>query len=317
MTRVVILSEWAVELAASLATDFPGLVFKAVERPENVRQQLSEFEPSVAFSIKSPGFPGEVQRKLLACPGLRWLHVGGSGYDHFLPWEDRGLVVTNCAGVLARQLAETVTGMMIALNMNAVRYFKQQQKQVWHPHSFLPLSEQTLLIVGLGRIGSWVARNAKALGMTVLAVRRHPGEERVAGVDEIFGSEDLQSVVVRADFVSLHVRLSAETKNMFGSSVFERMKPGAFLLNTARGPVVDHEAMIDALRSGRLAGAYLDVFDVEPLPTSDPLWSMENVIITPHAADDVFGWQRAFANLFRDNLERWVAGRKMVNVVEI
>ena len=111
------------------------------------------------------------------------------------------------------------------------------------------------------------------------------------------------------------MRLNPATRGLLSRDAFAAMKPGAYLVNTARGPVVDEAALIDALRSGHIAGAYLDVFDTEPLPAESPLWAMPNVLITPHSADNIHGWPRRFATLFADNLERWRAGEPLLNVV--
>lgn len=316
MTNVVIASEWANDISNSLCSQFPDVEFAAITDPADLPRQMKEFRPEIVFSIKSPAFPGKSHREILFCPNLRWLHVGGSGYDHLLPWPNENLVVTNCAGLLARHLAETVTGMMIALNLNSLKYFRQQQQRTWRSHSFTPLHEQTILVVGLGKIGTWVARNAKALGMRVLAVRKNAEASPCDAVDELFSVEQLHEVLGQADFVSLHVRLSDETFHLMDELAISRMKTGAFLINTSRGPVVSQCALTEALRSGKLAGAYLDVFETEPMQEDDPLWSLDNVIVTPHAADDVFGWQQIFTNLFCSNLKSWLGGGKLVNLVK-
>ncbi|NQV44078.1 MAG: D-2-hydroxyacid dehydrogenase, partial [Rhodospirillales bacterium] len=119
----------------------------------------------------------------------------------------------------------------------------------------------------------------------------------------------------QADFVSLHVRMSEQTRGMINGEMLAAMKPGSFLINTSRGPVVDEAALTEALQRGHLGGAYLDVFETEPLPSDSLLWDMPNVIITPHAADNVHDWVPRFAHMFVDNLERWNTGQNLVNVV--
>ena len=136
------------------------------------------------------------------------------------------------------------------------------------------------------------------------------------GVDELFGPGDLYAALGRADYVSLHVRANDETRHLIGAEALAAMKHGAVLINTARGLVVDESALVEALARGHLGGAYLDVFETEPLPGSSPLWDMENVLLTPHAGDNIHGWPRKFVvRLFADNLERWLAGEALVNVV--
>jgi D-2-hydroxyacid dehydrogenase (NADP+) len=182
-------------------------------------------------------------------------------------------------------------------------------------HPFRTRSEQTLLVVGLGQIGSHVAANAKALGMRVLAIRRtqtpHPA------VDGLYPPEALHEVLGQVDIVSLHLRLSEETRHLIDAPALAAMKPGALLVNTARGPIVDEAALIEALESGHLGGAYLDVFETEPLPPESPLWRLDNVIVTPHAAENIDDWPRRFAAFFADNLDRWRAGEPLKNLVKI
>ena len=292
---------------------FPGRRFIFVESADDLPSLLEEYRPEVAFSIKGPGFPPEGHKPLTTFPSLKWIQVGGSGFDHLIPLDFQRLTVTNCAGVLSRYLAEMVIGAIISLNTGLPTYQRLQQQKVWQPHSFRPLVGQNVLIVGLGQIGGWVAHNAKALGMNVVGIRRsnqpHPA------VDRMHHPDALPDVIGEADFVSLHVRLSEETERMFDAEMLSRMKAGSFLINTSRGKVVDEQALLQAIASGHLAGAYLDVFEQEPLPSTSPLWSLENVVITPHAADDVYDWPILFLQHFTQNLTRWDAGQPLEKVV--
>ena len=296
-----------------LAERFPDVEFIYATTAQGVVEALSCHDPEVVFSIKHPGFPGPVHAPIPSYPSVRWIQVGGSGFDHLSPWDADRVAVTNGAGVLAPYLAESVTGAMLALGCGLLDYAEQQRSRRWKPVPFTPVRDRTLLVVGFGRIGQCVARNAKALGMRVLAIRGTPGPH--AAADEVHGPDALASLLPAADFVSLHVRLNAATRALIGRDALAAMKPGAYLLNTARGPVVDETALIDALRSGHLAGAYLDVFETEPLPSESPLWTMPNVLITPHASDNIHGWPRRFAELFADNLNRWRAGEPLLNLV--
>lgn len=298
-----------------LQTRFPEVEFEFATSPDEVVPRLEATNPEIVFSIKHTGFPGPTHRPIVHHPSVQWVQIGGSGYEHIQPWDAGRTKVTNCAGVLSRHLAETVTGAILALNGGFIRYVEQQQRRVWKAYPFRPLSEQTLLIVGLGQIGGHVAANAKALGMRVLAIRRtdtsHPA------VDGIYPPEQLPDVIARADVVSLHVRLTAETHHLFDASMFSAMKKGAFLINTARGPVVDEVALVEAVTGGQLGGAFLDVFETEPLPDSSPLWQLPNVLLTPHASENVLGWPRKFAEFFANNLDCWLNGRSLRNVVPV
>ena len=298
-----------------LETRFPEVEFGFATCPDEVVPRLEATNPEIVFSIKHMGFPAPTHRPIVHHPSVRWVQVGGSGYEHIQPWDTDRIKVTNCAGVLSRHLAETVIGAMLALNGGVIGYLEQQKRRVWKAYPFRPLSEQTLLVVGLGRIGGHVAANAKALGMRVLAIRRtqtpHPA------VDAIYPPAELLDVVAHADVVSLHLRLTPETNHLFDESMLSAMKKGALLINTARGPIVDEAALVEAVTSGQLGGAYLDVFETEPLPDSSSLWQLPNVLLTPHASDNVFGWPRKFAEFFANNLDCWLKRQPLRNVVSV
>ena len=296
-----------------LAARFSGIEFVYATTAHGVAEALAQHDPEVVFSIKHPGFPGSVHAPIPAHPSVRWIQVGGSGFDHLLPWDAARVTVTNGAGVLAPYLAETVTGAMLALGCGFLNYVEQQRARQWKPVAFTPLRDRTLLVVGFGKIGECVARNAQALGMRVVGIRATPAPN--PAVDEMHGPEALHALLPAADFVSLHVRLNDATRGLISREALAAMKPGAHLVNTSRGPVVDEAALIDALRSGHLGGAYLDVFETEPLPAESPLWAMPNVLVTPHASDNIHGWPRRFAALFADNLDRWRAGERLLNLV--
>ena len=296
-----------------LAARYSDVRFAYAATAADVVEALAAHDPEVVFSVKHPGYPGPAHAPIPHHPSVRWIQVGGSGFDHLAPWDAARITVTNGAGVLAPYLAESVTGAMLAHGCGFPNYAEQQRERRWRPVSFTPLRGRTLLVVGFGRIGECVARNAKALGMRVLATRATPAPHPAA--DEMHGPDALASLLAEADYVSLHVRLDAATRGLVSREMIAAMKPGAYLANTSRGAVVDEAALIDALRSGHLGGAYLDVFETEPLPAESPLWAMPNVLITPHASDNIVGWPRRFAELFADNLERWRSGEPLLNVV--
>jgi phosphoglycerate dehydrogenase-like enzyme len=313
--RVLVLHDRPEDFRELLAARFPDLRIHYATSGEAVPGALESVRPDVVFSIKQPSSPSSYHRLAADFPTVRWFHVGGSGYEHILSWDGERLTVTHSAGVLARFLAETVTGAMLMLNGGFLRYLDQQRRAEWRQHSFRPLAGQTLAVVGLGEIGGRVAANAKALGMRVLGIRRstapHPA------VDALFAPDALHLVLAEADVVSLHVRLDEETRHLIDHEALSVMKPGAFLINTARGPVVDETALVAALEDGRLGGAYLDVFETEPLPADSPLWRMDNVMVTPHVADSVPDWPARFAAFFADNLDRWLAGEPLANVADV
>jgi len=312
--RVLVLHDRPEEFRALLAARFPDVTIAYATNAAEVPDALRRAQPEVVFSIKHPGFPPADHRPAVDFPTVRWFQVGGSGYEHILPWDGERLTVTNCAGVLAPFQAETVLAAILMLNGGVLRYLNQQRRAEWRQHAFRPLAGQTLAVVGLGQIGGRVAAHAKALGMRVLGVRRsatpHPA------VDALHRPEGLHRVLGEADVVSLHLRLDETTRHIIDRAALSAMKTGALLINTARGPVIDEAAVIAALQRGHLGGAYLDVFETEPLPAESPLWRLENVILTPHVADAVQDWTVRFAHFFADNLERWLAGAPLVNLVE-
>ncbi len=296
-----------------LTQRFPGVPFVYAASVEDVRDALARTSPEVVFSIRHERFPLESHRIAASHPGVRWIQVGGSGYEHLSSVDLSGITVTNAAGVLAGFLAETVTGVMLAWNGNLYRYRELQRDGHWQPIPFTPLCDKSLLVVGTGAIGVRVAANAGALGMRVLGANRSARSS--PDFDVMFSLDDIEEALAQADFVSVHLRLNDETRHFVGRRLFSAMKPGAFFLNTSRGAVVDTAALMEALQSGRLAGAYLDVFEEEPLPADHPLWRMDGVVITPHAADQVGDWPRRFAAFFADNLARWMDGKPLLNRV--
>ena len=313
MTKALIVFAEPERFAAALEERFPTIDFSYAATGEEVLANLATHDPEVVFSMKEPRFPGDLHRPVVDHPSVRWVQIGGSGYDHMLPWDESRLTVTNGAGVLSRFLAETVTGAMLMLNGSFLRYQNHQRQHQWHPLGYRSLEGQTLVVVGVGAIGGVLAGNAKALGMRVIGIRGsdtpHPS------VDMMCKPEQLTDVIGEADVLSLHVRLNETTHHLIDAQALDAMKPGALLINTARGPVVDEQALVKTLERGHLGGAYLDVFETEPLPAESPLWEMENVFITPHASDAVTDWPERFGDFFADNLQRWCAGQALVNPV--
>ncbi|MDP9137577.1 MAG: D-2-hydroxyacid dehydrogenase, partial [Pseudomonadota bacterium] len=252
LRRIVVIYDRPKDIQEYLAVRFPDIQFFHAVDAEEVRKQLAENEPEVIFSIKTPTVSPVPHHQAANFPSVRWVHVGGSGYEHLGSWDPARTVVTHSAGVLAPYLAETVTGAMLALNGNFLAYAEQQSRRKWRPLAFRPLAGQVMLVVGLGQIGGHVASNAQALGMHVIGIRKsqlpHPA------VNELYRPEALREILPRADVVSVHLRLSKSTRYLIDSRAFAVMKPGAIFINTSRGAVVDEAALVSALRDNRLAG---------------------------------------------------------------
>ncbi len=283
---------------------------------EEVGPALRRCEPEVVFSIKHSGFPGPAHQQALEWPSVRWFQVGGSGTDHLHGWNPLSTTVTNSLGTLARFHAERALAGLLALSTGLLKSQRAQAEKRWEPTRFRSLAGRTLLIVGAGHTGSALASLVRPLGLRVLGVRRRPSTVPPE-FDEMHLVETLDDLWERADVVSLNVPAGPETEHLVNVDILRKLPQGALLLNGARGSVVDTEALLDALRTGRLGGAWMDVFEQEPLPASSPLWEMTNVIISPHSADQVHDFPLRFAQRFVENLRRYEAGTALENVVEV
>jgi phosphoglycerate dehydrogenase-like enzyme len=250
-------------------------------------------------------------------PALRWVQAIGAGTDHFRGAElGPDVVVTNAAGVAAVPIAEFVIGQLLAVWKRFDDLADQQRRHVWEPAYGRQVSGLTIGLVGLGAIGTAVAERARALGMRVLAVRRRPGaDDRPSEVDEVVGPDRLRDVLSRVDAVVVCAPATPETRDLFDAAAFAAMPPGAMFCNVARGSLVDEAALVDALRSGHLGAAVLDVTREEPLPADSPLWDAPNLRLSPHSAASLDHYVESVFELFADNLGRYVRGEPLRNVV--
>ena len=297
--------------SGELETRFPGLRYTIARSTDALR--ATDFPATVAYSCVTDDFPRTAHAGLRHRPRIEWIHIGGSGFDHLARGSEAGPLLTNGAGVLAPHLAETLLGALIAMNRGFGRAARDQLATRWAPWSFAAIEGQTLAIVGTGEIGTAFAARAKALGLRVVGVARRPAPH--ASFDDVQPLERLGEVAGACDYLSVNVRLVPETRHLIDTGVLTAMRPSAFLLNAARGAVVDETALVEALQQGRIAGAYLDVFTTEPLPSSSPLWQLDNVLLTPHMSDRVVDWELRHARFFMTNLDRWLAGKPLLNVV--
>jgi phosphoglycerate dehydrogenase-like enzyme len=251
-------------------------------------------------------------------PKLRWVHIYGAGVDSVgdIPLSEHDITLTNSAGINAGPIAETVALYLLAHAKRLVTRIDDQRMHQWTPRVNAELRDATLGIIGPGHIGQEVAKRAAAFGMHVLTARRSytPGEQ-LPCIEEVFPLSRLHEMLGRCDYVVTAVALTPETDHMLGPDEFGAMKPGAFFVNVARGGVVDQQALLEALRSGRLSGAGLDVFDPEPLAADSPFWDLPNVIVTPHNASGVTSHAERAIELFCENLRRYLAGEPLVNAV--
>jgi phosphoglycerate dehydrogenase-like enzyme len=247
---------------------------------------------------------------------MRWFHAFVAGLDHpvFRSIAERGVTVTNSAGFNAVPIAQYVLAMMLRHAKKIPEWEAAQREGAWRRVESDELTGQTLALIGVGGIGSEVARLAHAFGMRIVGMRRRA--EPVEGLHHLYPPAAKHEMLAEADYLVVAAPLTPETQGLIDAAAFAVMKPSAYLINVGRGPIVVEQALLDALREGRIAGAALDVFDEEPLPSESPLWTMENVIITPHnSASSPHTLERG-ALMFVDNLRRYAAGEPMLNVVD-
>jgi len=253
------------------------------------------------------------------CPNLRWVHSRAAGLDGMLFPEliESPVTLTNGRGVFSAALGEFVMGAIIYFAKDFRRLIRNQNGSLWEQFDVTPVSGRTVGIVGYGDIGRAVATRAKAMGMQVVALRRHgpPLYNVDPLVSQIYSPDRLLEMLARSDYVVVATPLTAETRGMIGAAAFLAMKPDAVIINVGRGPVIDENAMIQALAAGRIRGAALDVFDTEPLPAGHAFYKFENVLLSPHSADHTPDWLDQSMQFFLDQFERFRKGEPLLNVV--
>ncbi len=262
----------------------------------------------------------DFQAVLRRSPKLRWLQIHPAGAERpiYRELRERGVKVTTASGATAVTVAHSTLGALIALNRRFPLLADAQRRHAWEPRlgerSPRDLKGQCAVIVGLGPIGRHLAALLKMLDMRIVGVRRKP--EPVAPCDQTITYEELRGVLPGADWLILCCPASPLTRGIANASLFAAMPDGAGFINVARGEVAVERDVIDALASGKLGGAYLDVFEREPLDPASPLWDMPNVIISPHTASHSQGQNEAIFEIFLDNLQRWRSGQKLLNDVD-
>lgn len=299
-----------------LARRFPQVRFLSPADRDEAARLLPETQIVLGWAVRPEDFP-RARR-------LKWIHLtaAGVGPQLFPALVESDVVLTNSRGLHAVSMAEHTLGVMLAFARKLHLARDAQHDRRWTqvelssgPPPFGELAGATLGLVGLGAIGSAIAARARAFGMTVLAVRRRPDHASDVA-DEVWGRDRLPEMLERSDFVVLCAPQTRETTGLIGATELARMKPHAVIVNIGRGALIDEPALIAALETGRIAGAGLDVTVEEPLPATSPLWTMPNVIVTPHISG--MGeryWERAL-DMFAANLERWLAGKPLENVVD-
>jgi phosphoglycerate dehydrogenase-like enzyme len=312
--RLLIHSDKAGELLEPLQRRHPDVELCLCTDYASLPRVLRERQPEVLYTIRFAGTPGFPRAAILESPSLRWVSVGGSGTDHIAPWDARRLTVTNAAGVGAATMAQYAIAAALYFTLGLCDYAAAQRRRSWAPGNVGSLEGRCLLILGLGKTGQAVARLAKAHGMEVTGVRAHPAPTPF--VDRVEPPARLAALLPAADILVVAVPMTAATRGLLDATAFARLKPGAVLIDVSRGGVVRQSDLVAALTTGRLKGAALDVFETEPLPADNPLWAMENVIITPHCTSVWDGWALRSIEMLCDNIDRWKRGEKLTNIVD-
>ena len=270
-------------------------------------------EAEIIYGLR---FPANILER---APHLKWVQTSSAGVDTLVGtklWQS-DVMLTSTSGIHATPMREHVLGIMLMFVKHAQVYFANKQDRVWEQHIPDQLSGKTLGVVGLGRIGEAIARAAKAFDMRVVATRRHVTEDETSPVaDALYPSDKLLEMLEASDFVVVTVALTEETQKLIGEKELRAMKPTAYIINIARGPVIDEAALTKALKEKWIAGAGLDVFEKEPLPQESELWVLPNVIITPHVAGIMRDYNARAMEVFCENLRRYLAGQPLLNVID-
>ena len=310
MTAIVLWSTWA-STPDDLARAAPD---DRVLTITDETQLAAASDAEIAFAGLNPE---RVKKLLAALPNLRWMHTPAAGVERIVDLPElraRGVMVTNNSGSYDAQIAEHVMACVFAASKRLHIYRDQQTRREWRDHPHTEVRGSVMVVYGMGSIGGEVARLAAAAGMRVIGVRRRAAPSpRIARVVE---PEALGDVAAEADYLAICAPLTPATRGAVSRAVIARMKPTAWIVNIARGAIADEAALLEALRAGRLGGAAIDAFTVEPLPPDSPWWSLENVIVTPHASNSSPRLKERTLALFLENLRRYKAGVPLLNQVD-
>ncbi len=287
---------------------------EATAARQNVDDVIGQIEIYYSASL-----PGGLPKR---APNLKWLQYVWDGIDLDVGQDilESPIVITNARQLSNRNIAEWVMMCILMFSKKQPHLIAERRDKVWSGDFYdqMELEGQTVGVVGLGAIGGDVARLSKAFGMKVLATRRTvTGRQyNVGDVDEVMPASELDDLLKRSDYIALCVPGTPGTRQLITERELDLMGPTSFLINIARGSVVDEDAMTRALKENRIAGAGLDVFATEPLPQDSELWDLDNVIFASHKAGDVFGYDDRVADLFTRNVERYINGEDLINLVD-
>jgi phosphoglycerate dehydrogenase-like enzyme len=295
-----------------LQRDHADLDWRDARTPDGLNKHLAE--ATITYGLPPVD-------RLAEAPGLRWVQLISAGVPPELcvAARLRGMTVTNLAGLYGPSIAEHALGLLILLTKSFHSAMRNQLREVWDRSVGDRLGDlrgKTLAVIGLGDIGRNVARLGRAFGMRVVGCRRRP-ELPVPEADRVYAVEQVRDMLSEADCVVVALPLIASTGGMLGPREFAAMKRGAIYVNVSRGPVAQEGALLEALWSGQLRAAGLDVFATEPLPAGHPLWQMPQVVVIPHVAGEAINQSARPVERFRRNLAAWRANRPLEGLVDL
>jgi phosphoglycerate dehydrogenase-like enzyme len=299
-----------------LRGDFPQHTFLEAWDRETIRRLLPDADVAFTPFIDRDAFPSARKLRWVQSPAVG---VGSLMFPELLASD---VVITSARGIRARAIAEHVLGVTIALARRLPAAIRAQAAHQWAQDELeggpfaRTLQGMRMGIVGLGSIGAEVARIALSVGVAVSAIRRRVDQPRFDGIDTVWPPERLLELLAASDVVVIAAPHTPETKGLLGHREIGAMKRGAFLINVARGKLIDDAALVAALKDGHLGGAALDVFTTEPLERESPYWDMPHVIVTPHTAGAMQDYWTPLVALFSENLRRFESGAPLLNVVD-
>jgi phosphoglycerate dehydrogenase-like enzyme len=287
------------------------------EGKQKFNHELIDTEVLLAGALNAEGFA--------VAKALKWIQVPSAGVNRLLDTKgliESDVIVTNSAGTMAGPLADQVLGYVIGFSRMLPQQWQAQKERKWNRVwggnigvSLRELAGDTIGIIGYGNIGREIAKRAKAFGMRVVATKQN-----ISGnypeLDQLWPNQELEQLLTQSDYVVIAAPLTPETTGMIGRTQLLKMKPSAYLINIARGPLVKEAELIEVLQQKQIAGAALDVFEKEPLPVESPLWDLDNVILTPHSSGNFDKYMERAVERFTENLRRYVNHQPLINVVD-
>lgn len=295
--------------------DATEIAIKEYQGDESARRKMDAMlaEAEVIYGILMP------ENLIKRAPRLKWLQTMSAGVDRFMKmdiWQSP-VTITGVSGIHATPIGEFALEFMLMFAKRAPQCFRMQQKHEWGRYMPGVLRGKTVGIVGLGAIGKEIARLSKAFGMNTIATRRSVTKQKTARhVDILLPASRLNELLAESDYVVVATPLTPETRGLIGEKELRTMKPGAYIINIARGSIIDPDALVRALEEKWIAGAGLDVTSPEPLPPDSPLWDFENVILSPHVAGGMEDYMGQANRIFCENLKRYLNGEKLLNIID-